>query len=241
MKKLVFPLILLSQLILFVSPAVSEDLTIMTLALNPYGYMEKGRETGLTYEVANAIAIEAGYSPHNHIAPLKRAVEDLVSGKADITIMFPLPEVEAVAFNLGVVMEMENIVLGRAGTFMRSFRELRGKTLATVRGARYDDRISKANGIIPYPTESYSQSLKMLMAGRVDGVVGPKLGLFHAAKKLRLPKKSFNTPFVLSVGKACVFLSKVTASPEKRARLLKAMDTISRNGTIELLLQKYSL
>lgn len=241
MRTIVKIFIIASLLIVCATSAMAETLNVMTIGLSPYGYVEKGKPTGLVYIIGNMLAEEAGYEANNIIAPLSRAVNDLGSGKADVTIMLSTPEVEKVATSIGTVMSVESVVLGRAGTPMRNFREIKGKTLAGVRGAKYDERICKCNGIIAYPVENYEQGLKMVVAKRVDGIVGPKLGLFHTAKQLGLPKQSFGKPLILSSSDAKLFLSNMAANIEKAQRLEDALKRLLQNGTIKSLIEKYSL
>lgn len=228
-------------LVLAAAPALAETLRIVTIALPPYGYVDKGISTGLNYDLANAIAEEAGYTPENIIAPLARTMQDIQTGDADVVIMFPNPTIDAHADNLGLVLPMETVVLGRAGTPLRDIKDLRGKTVATVRGAQYDERISKKNGIILYPTENYAQSLKMLLAERVDAVVGPLLGLYHQAQNDRIPKQALGKPLVLSVARGCLFLSRKASPPDARRKLTEAIRRLTENGTIKALMEKYSL
>lgn len=220
--------------------ALAETLNIVTLDLPPYGYVEKGVRMGLNYDLGNELARAAGLEPENRIVPLARGIEDISSGRADIIIMFPNPEINSYGVNLGEVLPMETVIVGRAGTVLRTLRDVRGKTLATVRGAKYDDRVSKKSGIILYPTDSYEQSLKMLLAGRVDAVIGPNLGLYSTARKMNVPKQALCEPLVLSVAQGCVFVSKLTpaATVEK---LKKAIDLIKKEKINEKLLTKYAL
>jgi len=220
---------------------MAEPFSLATIALPPYGYSEKGQPKGLTYELGNAIATEAGLTPTNSILPFARAMEEIALGKVDAIIMFPNPTIDSCAENLGLVLPMETIILGRAGTPLRSLRDVRGKTLATIRGAKYDDRISKKNGIILYPTDSYSQSLKMLLAKRVDAVVGPKMGLYFTAKRDAIPKRALGAPLVLSVAKGCFFLSNKVSDGQIRQRLIEAIERLKKNGTINALSAKYAL
>lgn len=241
MKKISATTALLCILMLMAIPALAETLSIVTIALPPYGYFENNRPMGLTFELGNAIAEEAGYTPSNTILPLARAMQDIEAGNADVVIMFPNPTIDAHADNLGMVLPMETIIVGRADTPLRSFNDVRGKTVATIRGAKYDERVSKKNGLILYPTDGYSQSLKMLLARRVDAVVGPRLGLFFTARQNNIPKHAFGTPLVLSIAPGSLFLSRETSAVGSRQRLTKAMHRLIDNGTIAALMAKYSL
>lgn len=220
--------------------AMAETLRIVTLDLPPYGYVENKIDTGLNYEIGNLIAHEAGFEPDNRIIPLARAVDDIATGKADILIMFPSSQIGKIAKEIGHILNFEIIILSRAGSGNRSIADLRGKTLASVRGAKYDDRISKKNGFIIYPTKNYSQSLKMLLSRRVDAAIGPKDGLFFSAKTNAFPKQAFDDPLVLSVRKGCVFISNRT-SPYIIKKVSSAIIILKENGAIKRLLRKYSL
>jgi len=222
------------------TPVTAEVLNIATIALPPYGYVEAWQPAGLNYELGNVIAEEAGYTPDNKIVPLARAMYDIKTGDADVIIMFPNPFINTHAVNLGLVLPMDTVVLGRADVTIMSIDDLRGKTVATVRGAKYDNRISQKNGIILYPTENYSQNLKMLMARRVDAVIGPILGLYYTARKNNIPKQAFGTPLILSTAQGSLFLSKKTLSADKKQRLTKAVKSLRAKGTMKMLLDKYT-
>ncbi len=241
MKSFLTTICLICTLALTASPAFAEVLKIVTIALPPYGYVENNQPMGLNYELGNIIAEDAGYTPENIIVPLARAVEDIQNGNADVVIMFPNPTIETSAENLGLVLPMETVLFGRADAVFRSLRDVRGKTVATVRGAKYDDRISKKNGIILYPTESYSQSLKMLLAKRVDAVVGPMLGLSFTAKNNHIPKHALGKPLVLSVAQGSLFLSRTHSTHDMKRRLTESIKRLKENGTINALLGKYTL
>lgn len=240
MIKRLVQLTIICIIMLTASVAVAETLRIVTLALPPYGYVENGTDTGLNYEVSNLLALEAGFEPDNRIIPLARGMDDVVTGRADMIIMFPNPTINAAAKNLGTILPMETVIFGRADSIYRSLKDVRGKTVASVRGAKYDDRIGKKSGIILYPTASYSQSLKMLLARRVEAVIGPKLGLYFTARANNYPKQAFGEPLVLSIAQGCVFISNKT-SPGVIEKIVDAMIRIQDNGTVRKLLEKYSL
>jgi len=240
MTKHLIQLILVCTVVLAAFSAQAEALRIVTVALPPYGYTENGNDTGLTYELCNLIAQEAGFEPRNRIVPLARAMEEIATGKADMVLMLPNQKINANARNLGLLLPMETIIIGRADSLYRSLKDVRGKRMATVRDAEYDDRITKQNGIILYPTKDYSQSLKMLLAGRVEAVIGPKLGLHFTAKANNFPKQAFGEPLVLSVAEGSVFISNKT-SGDIAKRISAAVNQIKKNGSARKLMGKYSL
>lgn len=224
-----------------VSAAEERPLRILTVSLPPYGYMEDREITGLTYDLANAIVLEAGFEAVNVIGPLTRGIKEMETGDADLVIMLPNEKVTLHAESVGAVFSMEMVVIGRPDSVLRSLRDVRGKKLATVKKAKYDDRISRKSGMVLYPTDTYSQSLKMLLAHRVDFVIGPKLGLQFTAKQLKLPRKALGQPLSLSKNDAVLFLSKKSLSPGLREKLQDALERLQKNGTINSIVRKYSL
>lgn len=240
MKQLLIFVHLTIILLFSAAPAQAESLSIVTVNQPPYGYIENGKPHGLSYEMANAIATAAGYTPRNTIAPLAQAMQDIENGQADIVILFPSPAIETAAEALGVVLPVNTVILGRADSVYRKALDIRGKRVATVRGTKCDEWGSK-NKLTLIPAHDYSQGLKMLLSKQVDGIVGPQLGIDYAIKSNKFPTQAFGTPLELSVVPATLYLSKVTTSEEKRNRLTKAVKHLLSTDAIDALLQKYSL
>lgn len=233
-------IILAAVMLLVAVPGVrAQSLVIATIDLPPYGFLERGIPMGLTYELANAIAIEAGYVPDNSVVPFESALRAVADGEVDMVIMFPNSTLDAHAINMGLILPIENVILGRADSRFRTFNDVRGKRVARVRGAEYDRRLSTKGGLAIIPVNNYAEGLKLLMARTVDAVAGPKPGLMYEARKQKIPPLALGTPLVLSVGQGSVFLSEKRATPELKTRIAKAIRTISLNGTVQAIREKY--
>lgn len=241
MSKSVLFLALLAVVLLFAGPVRADNLSLVTLALPPYGYVDKGKSMGIAYEWGNAIVREAGFEPRNMLVQLTRGVLEMETGGTDLIIMLPNPAMDKVAVSIGTVAPTENVVIGRAGSVLRSLKDVKGKVLARVRGAKYPKKAELEDGIIVHGTESYEQSLKLLMAKRVDFVVGPRLGLHHTARLMRLPARSLGDPLVISSVPSLLYCSKRTVSPDTRRKLAEALARLRENGTIRSIVEKYSL
>lgn len=221
--------------------SVSADpLRIVTLNLAPYGFAENDAIHGIAHEICVAIAQEAGFTPEESLGTIGRGVADLSTGHCDALIMLNSPEIEEVSLNLGSVFPVETVLIGLRTLPLRSLEDAYGKKVAAVKDARYDPRINDENGFVIYPTDGYAHSFKMLMARRVDLVIGPKLGLMHTARKLELPRSALGEPLVLSSMHAYLFVPRDMAV-EKVRRLEKARQRLLDDGTIQGILEKYSL
>ena len=203
--------VLLSMILFMSMTAVAtggRSLRIVSLAQAPYTIEQHGKTEGVLFELGNALSLEAGLTPLNQPLRLARAVEEISSGRADMVIMLPTREIEEVARNLGPLLIVESVALGSKGVVFDSIDNLRGKKVASLRAAVYDKRISEENGIKIYPTKDYVHGLKLLLAKRVDAVVGPRVGLEYAIKSNGLDRERFGEPLVLGANPVCVFLSK---------------------------------
>jgi ABC-type amino acid transport substrate-binding protein len=222
----------LLTLFLVAAIAGKTELHIVSLALSPYSYELDGKLTGLVFDLGNALAEEAGLTAQNRQVRVLRAVEEIALGRADMVLMLPTSAIEKVADNLGPILPMETIALGRRGADFRSVEELRGKTVASVRGTRYDERISPENGITIYQTTNYLHSLKLLLGNRVDAVAGPRFGLMYTIRENGLPPERFGAPLLLNTNEVCVFLSR-KVDQEVAWRLQEAMVRMELEGKTE--------
>lgn len=239
MKHPVIYLLLFAALLFTGSPAKAEILHVVTIDLAPYGYSRDGQHAGLCYEIGAALAEAAGMNMDNRMVSLLSGVEELNHGHADLVIMIPNERIDAVAHNLGPVFPVELVALGRRDTVFRSPDDVRGKTVGSIHGAKHIE-LGKRYSMVFYPTVSYDQSLKLLLAKRVDAVLGPKLSLDFLARFNRIPPQALNTPIVLSTDDACVMASR--SLPEgKLNRLRQALNLIKSNGTLKSIVVRYSL
>ncbi len=228
-------------LMLLAAPALAGSLRIAVPSLPPYGYLEGQQPTGLFFDLISAIAKRADFEPDNAILPPDRIVAAMASGKVEAAIMFPDLGIGSVAENLGEVLSMETVVLGRAGTVLRSRKDLPGKRLAMVRDSGCNGGLSKRDGIIPIPVTTYDQALKLLLASQVDGVIGPEPTLLFCAGRNNFPRQALGKPLVLARTDAHLFLSGKAATPEKRLRLRNALAGLQKDGTVAALMANYPL
>ena len=239
MQRFILILLFFVTLLLSTAPVHAETLNIATINLAPWGYAEQGKAKGITYEMSNLIAHEAGYNVTNTLLTVAETLEQMKTGAVDMVIMLPNPQLKKHAINLGMILPVKNIVIGRAETAFHSFKDLRGKRIATIKGSKYDGRLSKSNGIILLPLKNHAQCLKMLLSKQVDGVAGTHSGLFFTAQQNSIPLNSLGKPFTLSIGQVSLFLSTQTATPERKQRIIESMRQASMRGQIQSIWGKY--
>jgi polar amino acid transport system substrate-binding protein len=224
------------------APAHAQDrvLRIVTVELGVCGRMEKGRPAGFCFELGNALAREAGLEPENRLVPLARGVEEVATGKADMIITPPEGGIADSAEDIGPVKAMTMVAWARVETPLRDVRDLGGKTVAVVRGSRHELARARELRFIPFPCKNHELGFKMLMAGRVDAVIGPLQGLTAAAGRIGLRRRFLGQPLVLERDFMRVYVSLRLPGPV-RVRLRKALDRLVEDGTVARLRNRYPL
>jgi ABC-type amino acid transport substrate-binding protein len=160
----------------------------------------------------------------------------LKAGKLDLLIMVANDELKSYA--LAEVIPNNNVVLPRPGESFPAYDALKGKTIARLRGATYDERFAGDDGIQKYDVDSYVLGLRMTKAGRVDGMVGPDFGLYYQVKSDGLRRDQFGSPFVLN-SRMLVLLASRTMDSELALRLKTAVDELRGNGRIAAAVEPY--
>jgi polar amino acid transport system substrate-binding protein len=221
-------------------PVHAETLRIAALNTAPYGFMQDGEPAGLACETALALAAGAGFEPATVLVSRAEALRRLASGEADMAVMPGGPPSDGTITNLGPVAVSGFIVLGRAGTALRTPRDLPGKTVATVRGAPEDPALSTRCGVAVLPVANAANCLKLLLAGRVDAAAGDRLVLLHAATAMDLPAKTLGDPLTLS-GVNVNLLAATSLEPETAARLARALARLAADGTLDTISARYGL
>jgi polar amino acid transport system substrate-binding protein len=219
---------------------MDRELRIVTAELGACGHMEAGRPAGFCYELGNALARKAGLASKNRLVPLARGVEEVATGKADMIIIPPEDGIVDMAEDIGPVKAVTMVAWARVETPLRNVRDLGGKTVAVVRGSRHELDRARELGFIPFPCRNHELGFKMLMAGRVDAVLGPLQGLTEAAKRLGLHRRLLGQPLVLERDFMRVYVS--TGVPEPvRDLLRKALHRLIEDGTLARLRGRYPI
>lgn len=243
LKSLIYYLFTLSFMLLSGADAAdSEALKIVTVQMAPFGFFtEDGNSTGLLYEMSNRIAEAAGFSYINRIVPFARLIAELESGESDFGIFLHSTKNEQAAVKVAALFPLENAVIGLKGTRIKSLEDLHGKTVAIVRGARYDDGFDADAAIIKYETKDYHHSVRMVVYKRLEAMIGPKIGLLFTAKQMGYSADIFDDPLILNTKDAWLqFSRKKTADNKTIKRLKAASEQLLKDNTITRLIDNYA-
>jgi ABC-type amino acid transport substrate-binding protein len=218
--------------------AAAEPLSFGVLAAPPYGLDGADKTvSGSIHDIAELIAAKTGLTFNYRLEPLARLMNDLKVGKLDLLILIPGDDVKQ-QYALGEIMPSNTVILPKAGVTIAKYEDLKGKTFAILRGAVYDQRFGSDDDIKKYEVDSYDIGLRMTKGGRVDGMIGPDLGLYYQVMLNGMKRDEFGTPLVLNTRTLSLLGSK-SIPPELAATLKAAVEELRRSGALSAAVDKY--
>ena len=230
---------LLLCLMLFSPIGQAATLNIATIMLVPMGMQEGSRESGILYDIANEVAETAGFVPNNVILPFPRAARNIIAGKSDMTIMFTNKLILGHSVEGPPVMTLRNVIIGTAEHEYFNLEELRGKTVGSIRSASYDAVFDQDKAILKYELTEYDQIIKMLLANRLDAIIGVETSILHTLKMLKIPRGKLGRPLVLNKKKPRLQFSNNLSKPDRK-HLEEALFKMNQSGRIQAIVDKYT-
>jgi ABC-type amino acid transport substrate-binding protein len=218
--------------------SAAEPLSFGVLAAPPYG-LERADKTvsGSNHDIAELIAAKVGLTFDYRLEPLARLISDLKISKLDLMIMIPNDETKQ-QFGLAEIMPSNTVVVTKAGSSIAQYADLKGKTVAVLRGANYDQRFASDDEIKKYEVDSYAIGLRMTKGGRVDGMIGPDLGLYYQIMLEGMKRDEFGTPLVLNT-RTLTLLGSKSLTPELAEKIKAAVEELRESGAIGTAVTKY--
>jgi len=217
--------------------AAADPLSFGILTAPPYG-LERADKTvsGSNHDIAELIAAKVGLTFNYRLEPLARLMGDIKVSNLDLMIMIPGEEMKP--FAVAEIMPNNTVVFTKAGSSIAQYADLKGKTVAVLRGAVYDQRFAADDGIKKYEVDSYAIGLRMTKGGRVDGMIGPDFGLNYQIALEGMKRDEFGTPIILNTRMLALLGSK-SITPELAAKLKAAVEELSSSGAIAAAAAKY--
>ncbi len=241
-RRLVLGLLIL----LVLAPAVAggsraaEPLKVAVIEAPPFGMPgPDGKPTGAAVDMAVALGQRSGIAMEAILMPRARIQDAMADAQVDLAGMVGSPAADAIGHRLAPMQPLFTVVLSRPDAAVADVRGLEGKTLATLRSANYDPRLADNAAIRKQEVSSYANAINLLMAGRVDAVVGPDMGLYFEASKMGLPRASFAPPLVMNRLEVWLYLSKASAAATLLEPLKKAAEALVAEGFVESSMKAY--
>ena len=216
-----------------------KQLKISTLDFPPYAINDGLKPRGIYYDTANRLAREAGFRSNNTITPYARIKSELKSGQTDMTIMFKYQDLEDHVIYVAPLKSLKVVVLALNGTTFKNTASLKGKKIAYLRGANFSPVIDNDPDILKHRTADFLQGVKMLMAGRVDAIIGPMAPIISAAVNVDRGESLFGEPLMLTEKTPWVQISKKSAERVSVEQLRSIYDDLDRRGVLNSIRNRY--
>lgn len=220
--------------------AQAGSLRIAVVDTAPYGFAQGRQPAGLSSELGLALAAGADCESTTTLLSRADALRALATGRADMAVMPGGPGSDKAVVSLGPLLHSRFAAIARAGTPLRSRDDLRGKTVAVVRGEPRDPLLSTRHGVALLPVSSADRGLKLLVAGQVDAAAGEWLSLLHAVDAMHLPARTFGSPLPLSPVSVDLLVPAALA-PETAARLTRTMELLKAGEAFRVIAARYGL
>jgi len=244
-------LTLLSILVLlYMSPALAADtnrqenvaetsnlqptIRFASSSVEPWGIHSAGENQGLLVDIIDALARETGIAVDVELQPYPRVVHSLYSGRVDFAFLFDSPSTRTSATRIGHLVESRMIVVGPADSApLNSLKELEGKTVGFIRGAKYGADFDDATHFHKAPVSSMSQGLAMLIRNRTDAMAGTDQSVYWAMRKMNVGAKRLSKLYVMGGTSGSLYISKTSEHQKLIPIYKKALEKLRQNGTIE--------
>jgi polar amino acid transport system substrate-binding protein len=216
------------------------ELKFVTMAQFPYGYKtEKGKLTGIWYDILNKIIQKSGIDIRNEITPTKRIVRYIESNNRMCTLIADKTTTANNTVNLGEIGQVLSAgILPKKGIIIEEYADLQNLVIAVPLGIEFYNAFDNDLTIKKVRPSQYLNAIKMLSRGRVDAVAGAIPILKYIAKLEGISEQGFERPFIFIT--TDVFLM-CTKSVNKiiRNKLKIALFELKEKREIKKILDQY--
>jgi len=207
----------------------------------PYNFVDGDKVVGLDAEIVAALVKQAGAEVDFEPQPWSRVQDMLERGVVDAAFQFVgRPDRFEKYFMIGPHRMGQTVFAARSGRdiAVRGLDDLRGYRIGTVRGYTYGAAFDGATHLSKDMTAGDNlQLVRMLVAGRVDLIIGDREALMHFARNAGLhAQMQLLQPAFSEVPR---YIAVPRSKPEIAARLDRALTELRRNGRLADILRRW--
>lgn len=214
---------------------------IRTIGIPPYGIQTDTDQRGIYYDLASRLAELSGHESNNYFYPYARIVNELKSGQSDLTIMFKYKELEGHVEYIAQLPALQTVIVGLEESNINSIEDLKGKTIAYLRGAKFGDVIDDDPDILKQDTNDFIQGAEMLVFKRVDAIIGPIDPILSALSEVEGKDFVLSEPIVISERTPWIQVSKKSVDRLDVELLRTLYLEIVARGELDAIFARYSL
>lgn len=218
------------------APAQTETPGVLTadvIDIPPWGRRgPDGAPAGVYADLMRLLAERSRCAMQLRVVPILRSIVDVGHNDSQLTMMLDRKDMNDAGLLIGTVTQLPVQLWLPAGSPVRQLEQLRGRTVAVLRGPTYHEGVQNDTRILKYPVSSPRQQLEMLRTGRVDAALGVEQNFQVAARALRLGADHFAPPLVLGSREVRLWLTPALAQHPCRERIAQALQSLRADGSI---------
>ena len=236
--------IFLFMLFIIPSSEAFEDrdcLTFHVIKNAPLGFKNINDESvGVHWEYLLALEKETGFCIQKEILPYARIWQSIAQGSHDGGIMFKSASRSDIVDYAGFVRTVNVVVIPVSSITIENYDDLYNLTIGKTRGTHLSQKFDQDPNINIVELNNYAMAAKMIKFGRVNAIAGSALVLsYQLAKYDALDSVSHTNKLILGKKEQWLQLSKKSKHLDKIPALKKAIDKLRRNGTFDVIMNKY--
>ncbi|MBT4888309.1 MAG: transporter substrate-binding domain-containing protein [Rhodospirillales bacterium] len=210
--------------------------------MTPYGFIDQHGDTkGYVYEIAKAFLNDADVDYEISLLPLKRLFKESGTGKINCSFLAGTQKTKEI-FRLIEPMGKDIIagVLPKKGKIINQYEDLAAFTIGVPLGVYVNERFDKDLTLNKTTTHDYAHSVKMLVAGRIDAIMGNIDSFrYFSAQSGYNPDDIFGDPHIFASIPFWLVCNKDSPSEDIIDRLKASIQKLRDNGTFQSIIGKY--
>jgi len=160
----------------------------------PFAYKEDNQIKGITKKLADRLFKEH-FDVEYTLMPYVRIIDEIAKGRLDITIMYPNQNIQKNTIDIARSMGNDNLIISLKNQNINKLGDIKGRKIAVMKGAAYGKELD-LNLIKPLHFLNYTQAMKLMLHGRVEGVIISSAAWKYYIKELNLNIKDYNVIYV---------------------------------------------
>lgn len=207
--------------------------------LSPWSYLESNQPTGIIPEILQEIADQLAIPIAVTIVPYPRMVQMQVLGETDLSVSFqPVNEIVS-GEHIADIYPLRTVVLAKKGQVALHTDPANPLKIATLRGALYNKDISERLHYRLLQTNDHEHSIKLVLAGRADGVAGPQDQLEFLLDQRLDKSMAFELIDKIGADKVWLAIAKKGAGYSQKKIIKTITDRLALDGTITYIVEKH--
>lgn len=207
----------------------------------PIGFKNKsGNSTGVHLEYLAELEKLSEVCINKTLLPYPRIWHSIEIGNHDGGIIFKSDSRSKLVEYVALIRKVKTVVIPVRGLRINNYDDLRNIIIGKTRGTHLSERFDNDKNLAVVELNDYEQAAKMLKYGRIDAIAGSALVLSYQFNKHDIiDKVDIENKLVLGEKEQWLQLSKKSIHLNKILSLRKTIETLQKNGTFELIMNKY--